>query len=261
MLKLIQEPADLPQPGTSHEMARMEFKRELSAKGPVEHAKDVAAFANSVGGTILVGAERDGERLEAYRPMTKEHSGAAMKAYDEAVRDRCSPKPLVEIHEIALDDGFVLAVNVWAFPGQPVGVLVGEKSEGTYRFPLRSGAQTVFLTPDQLPMMMLPEVRRVAILLSQIPKGEKLTLSYFSEGPTIQGSVTNRFARELPVELASTLDEIIMRNTVEFLSGAHRVALPADAIDHVWRGIAGWCISTQFTLVSSPEGMMARPTV
>lgn len=264
MLKVIRTAADLPAPGSTQEMARMEFKQQVNPGERAELAKDVAAFANSVGGTILVGAARKGETLACYKPLALDASRAVMRAYDEAVRDRCSPRPVFEAHEMERDEGHVIAVNVWPFPGQPVGVVAddpdGKKSQRLLFFPLRSGAQTVYLSPDQLPMMMLPEVRRVAILLSQLQEGDAVTLNYFSEGPTIPGHVTNRLARQMPVKLASTIDEIIMRNTVEFIIAGGRTTLPADAIDHVWRGAGGWCISTQFALLSSPGGMVARPT-
>src|SRR5262245_27884590 len=71
-------------------MARLEFKRMLPEKDletPTELAKDVAAFANSVGGTILIGADREGERLRAYAPLKEDASKAAMEAFDRAVRD------------------------------------------------------------------------------------------------------------------------------------------------------------------------------
>lgn len=55
MLQLIRTVADLPKERVAHEMARLEFKREVDAKDlkdTSELAKDVAAFANSVGGSI-----------------------------------------------------------------------------------------------------------------------------------------------------------------------------------------------------------------
>jgi hypothetical protein len=249
MIQLIRTAADLPPPRSSHEMARMEFKRDVATTDRVELAKDVAAFANSVGGTILVGAVPNGETLAIYKPMTKEQSAKAMRDYDEAVRDLCAPKPLVETHEIPKDDGFVLAVNVWAFPGQPVGVLVGEKSAGTYRFPLRSGAQTVNLAPDQLPMMMLPEVRRVAILLSQIPKEDRGSVKLICEPPDPEKA--SPFRPDVKLDL--NLEEVVMRNTVRFVQkGADRkLVIPADSIAHVWQSSSAsgpWTITARVSV-------------
>ena len=53
------EPDDLPPEGPLSNVARekhdLEFKSEADRTSPWEHAKDIAAFANSLGGTILVG--------------------------------------------------------------------------------------------------------------------------------------------------------------------------------------------------------------
>lgn len=260
MIKIIRVSADLPMPGLAHEMARLEFKLQVDAQNRVELAKDVAAFANGVGGTILIGVEREGERLKAFRPLARDASAKTMSGFDEAVRDWCSPKPLVEIHEIEQAGGCVVAVNVWAFPGQAVGVRDGNRSKARYFFPLRSGANTVYLTPEQLPMIMLPEIRRIAILLSQIPECERdrVSLCFLGPGISVQAVGYQPQPRWESLKLKAEFEDVVMRNTVEFEDDDGPVRIPADSIAHVWRGPAGWCVAARVMFVNR-GGTMAQP--
>ena len=103
-----------------------------------ELAKDIAAFANSQGGTIVIGALEENERLARYDPLPGSFANDVKRAYDHAVRDRCLPRPTVETNMIAFGDRFVIAVNVQPFEGQPVAVVLpkGERSSAEcYWFP------------------------------------------------------------------------------------------------------------------------------
>jgi hypothetical protein len=69
-------------------------------------------------------------------------------------------------------------VNVWPYVGQVIGVAVkcrrehDDYGDEAYVFPVRVGVDSVYLLPEQLPMFMLPEVRRAAILLRERVKVE-----------------------------------------------------------------------------------------
>src|SRR5690242_17887016 len=73
-------PNDLPNVNDAFGPATLDMKEAIKPKSTgtgkpkydlFELAKDVAMFANSVGGTILVGAEEEGRtgKLKAYHPM------------------------------------------------------------------------------------------------------------------------------------------------------------------------------------------------
>jgi predicted HTH transcriptional regulator len=85
-----------------------------------EAAKDIAAFANALGGVILIGADEDKKRgmLGRYSPLTDPEAKTARDAWGEAVETRCSPKPMVNLVNVPCGQGCVVAVNVWPFPGQ-----------------------------------------------------------------------------------------------------------------------------------------------
>jgi len=176
-----QPPRSLPAKGSAIELAVMDWK--VKATGTDFHlAKDVAAFANHLGGAILVGASERSGQLVDYVGMTPGEAGNVRDRFSKAVKDRCQPPPLVDFAEYEHpDDGTkrVVAVNVWPSL-QLVGVRVaGNKDKEGYggdafTFPLRSGTDAIYLTPVQIPMYMTPHVRRIVVMLSKIPVGAEV---------------------------------------------------------------------------------------
>ncbi len=182
--KLMTSGSDLPTVGDSHEDLNLDMKGysdqiETARHYPeIEMAKDVAAFSNSTGGVILIGAHEKinhGGYLSHYTPITHQKAEEVKNLFNKAVENRCSPSPLIDISIIPKEAGYVVAINVWPFPGQPIGVRgqIDKQLEGkgftAFFFPLRVGTNTVFIKPEQLPMLMLPDLRRIAILLDTIP--------------------------------------------------------------------------------------------
>lgn len=172
------KPLPLPTIGQTIERPVMDWKVK-PATHPFERAKDVAAFANHLGGTLLIGARELNGQLQAYVGMPPTEAGAVRDGYSKAVADRCMPRPAIDFEEYG-DPGDpakrIVAINV-----QPSLNLVGVEvcadkvREGyggaAYVFPVRSGTDARYLEPGQLAMFMTPHVRRVAVLLSRIPKG------------------------------------------------------------------------------------------
>jgi predicted HTH transcriptional regulator len=75
----IENRLELPAPATANERATLDFKRAPTTSR-VENAKDVAAFANACGGTIIVGAVAKGELLLRYEPLSLSEASAAQRA-------------------------------------------------------------------------------------------------------------------------------------------------------------------------------------
>jgi hypothetical protein len=180
LYRAVRVAADLPPVGTAYEREHLDFKVRVHGGRTYDLAKDVAAFANNIGGVILVGAEEANERLVRYLPLTAVDVDLARKAFDDAVRDRCVPPPPVELDVIPHGAEFVLAVNVRPLPDQVVGVkapverVPGDKiGDVAFVFPLRVQTGTVFLQPPQLGMVMIPALRRAAISLDLIPAAER----------------------------------------------------------------------------------------
>src|SRR5262249_59140661 len=77
---------------------------------------------------------------------------------------------------ISETDKVLVAVNVEPFPDQLVGSMhygVNKNNErvtsNAWQFPIRKGKHNICITPNEIPMFLDPQVRRVAIRLSQIP--------------------------------------------------------------------------------------------
>jgi hypothetical protein len=162
--------ADLPAVDTAESIS-LDFKVVAPLKNGFELAKDIAVFANARGGTLLVGAKEKASRLERYVPLSQEVCDQTVRAYEEAVRDRCRPAPVFTCQRVPKDGGFLVAVNVQ--PTLSPLVSVRTKCDDGYAgdawcFPMRVGTQTVFITPENLPMYMDPKVRRTVILLGEI---------------------------------------------------------------------------------------------
>jgi predicted HTH transcriptional regulator len=106
----------------------------------VELAKDVAAFANADGGVLLIGAYEDTRHgvLGTYKALDAQAVKLARESYSQAVRSFCFPSPIIDSVVVPHGNGSVVAVNVWPFPGQAVGVRSREHIDA-YFFPFRSG--------------------------------------------------------------------------------------------------------------------------
>lgn len=238
------------------ETVSLEFKKSYaSARTPsfdgFELGKDVAALANAMGGTILVGAQEVASALHMYLPRDDGETKRTIRAIEEATRDRCSPSPVVSMERIPYGSGYVIAVNVSPFPSQAVGVWVrGDKGDGygdpAWTFPVRVGTQTKFFRPEQLAMLMLPELRRIAIALSDITQGVDVILHPGSR-TTYNSPYSVTFLSSDPLANVLTIKRGTPNGTVA------QVAIPMDGVRSVWKDGNHWHIALkgQFAADSS----------
>jgi hypothetical protein len=208
-----------------------------------ELAKDVAAFANAAGGSLLHCAHEDKKRraLGRYSPVTQAETAGIVNAYDFAIRDRCFPGISWSDARIALDHGFVAAINVQPFPGQIVGVKVkGDKADGhggdAYVFPVRVGTHTRCLTPGELAMYMVPEVRMTIVALEAIPDQERANVTLIQ----LLGGNANRHVKDGLAIVAIEPE----RNALRF---DNNESYPLNCVRAVWHNGRHWCISVEGT--------------
>jgi hypothetical protein len=95
---------DVPSVGSGHESATIDMKggpdayRQLhsgvASWKSYEMAKDVAAFANAMGGTVLVGAEEDRAAgvCSAHSPFSDARATELTEAISTAIEKRCRPR-------------------------------------------------------------------------------------------------------------------------------------------------------------------------
>jgi hypothetical protein len=256
----------VPTTGATFEGATFEMKGGgINKADDGEMAKDVAAFANAAGGVIVVGVDHNNGTAQRC-PLERDDAGELVELYSAAVGDRCSPRPFMEPFVIDVgpepgrspDKRFVVAVNVWPYPDQPVGVtysVMGKRGLPSdigeaFKFPLRVGAHTRFLRPEKIPMFLSSEIRRMAILIDQIPASERSSveiLSRFYDQSATQGR-ENAFRRVTIVEVDP------MKNCVrcQFQSSDRReLIVPLDSVAKVWKSGKTWTIAVrgQFALV------------
>lgn len=108
---------------TQPESETLDFKRDLSSLGGV--VKDVCAFANTVGGTLVIGVNDDRQVV-----------GLDDAAGDEerlmnAVSDKLEPRPTVQVRQASHEGRDVLLVSL-AFQAGPVHLKNKPLEEGTY---------------------------------------------------------------------------------------------------------------------------------
>jgi hypothetical protein len=158
------------------------------AKVPYDIARDVAAFASAVGGTVLVGATEDDGRIGTLPGIVNVPQFA--KEIGSAVQKFCVPWPAYQEVEIAVtseerrriapddpgnDAVRVMVVNVPPDVRGPIGVRAkndkGNAVRDAYCFPVRVGERTDFLRPEQLSMWMNSHDRRIAIRLREVTRG------------------------------------------------------------------------------------------
>jgi Putative DNA-binding domain len=236
----IESTDQLPLPGTASEKAPLDFKAKPT-DDRFEIAKDIAAFSNAIGGTILIGAAAVGEHLSKYLPFSKEEAAKTHALIEQSVRDRCKPAPIFDIATIPKDGGYVIAINIWPFPSQPIGVELKkgdkgqDKLEGLLLFPMRVGSHTRSITPDQLPMFMEPRLRRIAVCLHEAI-GQPLGMysKYSSRG---EGSIWFETWQLKSIDLIGNSITVYSQRDdgKEFT-----VAVPPDGIDSAYRSEKGW---------------------
>lgn len=175
--------SDLPPEGPLSDEARekhdLDFKSFADKASPWEHAKDIAAFANALGGTILVGSS-DKPQV-AHHGLKSQTSHEVRNIYEGAAL-MCSPPVPIDVVPINFPDGrVVVAVNVPPFPEAMVGAPEYTKdkngraivSEHGWRFPVRQASQTDHVQPKELALYMNSDARRAYVRLHAIPKEQR----------------------------------------------------------------------------------------
>lgn len=237
MFKPIETSGQLPAVGVANETSVLDFKVKVDPNERLEPAKDVAAFANAQGGTILVGAAGQGEFVSKYLPLSLGDASATQKAFEEGVRDRCRPAPVLTVVPLDVGAGKVVAINIWPFVGQPVGVELKQPDlvrqlQGVFFYPVRVGAQTRPILPEQMHMFVDAKFRRMVLALSGsvgFPVtlvGRDTSADWFGRGEV------------LSVDASANAVELML----ELPPHRKRIALPIDVVDAVWRDQNGWKI-------------------
>lgn len=270
MYRTIQSEKDLREAVHSRETWELDFKGFVKVSEWWELAKDIAAFANYLGGVILVGAEELESGLPNLVGLAGEAAGELREAYEKVARDKCLPRPLVNAVLIELSDQpdrWVLAVNVDPVPDQIVGAMhcgrnrLGEPiPSDAWRFPIRIGKDNISIPPDRLSMFIDPKTRRTAIRLSAIPVGATPQLVW--RRPSNQSSETP--VHEEVSQLAIDLPANIFRAR-RVMQPQEVIAVPLDDVETVWERtqnqwsirVTGW-LNERSEYITNPSNATFR---
>ncbi|GMV17108.1 MAG: hypothetical protein AMXMBFR56_53320 [Polyangiaceae bacterium] len=174
----IETASDLPPEGPLNDRAReksdLDFKKFADPAKSWEHAKDIAAFSNALGGVLLVGAE-DATGQLVY-PGIAGQTVNEIKAIYEGAAQLCSPSPVVDV--VPIPEKSLVAVNIEPYMDQLVAAPAKSRDRtgkeiihsAAWVFPIRRASQTEFIKPENLAMYMNREVRRAVLLLAKIPE-------------------------------------------------------------------------------------------
>jgi hypothetical protein len=240
LFKRILTPIDLPLEDFSREGLALDVKgKDLRSYKQVDLAEQVAAYANVTGGVILVGANEQPGGTAKYDPMTEADANANRTRYEQAAKEYCSPNPLVEPAVLARDGGFVVAINVWPFPGQAIGVRTGTKDKQSFIFPFRIATQTKFLEAEQLPMLMLSDIRKNAIVLDQIPANTQVQIIDYDGAKQL----FLIFVEVLPERNCFVLDGQGSGKGLGAIQTLKDIRLPLDIVNLVWNERGAWKIA------------------
>ena len=245
----IEDPRDLPPPGPpdarAREKADLDFKGFADRRHCSEHAKDIAAFANALGGVLLIGADDNSGRLlypgVRLRPDGSGQSVADVKAIYEAAAKMCSPTPVVDV--VAMDQApgvTVVAVNVDPYVDQAVAAPTTGGTPG-WVFPIRRASLTEPLTPETLAMHMNREIRRAVIMLSNISSEARcnVTVHYHLRARNPATNAAELSVEPIPLRLE---DVCVDRNRVRFVglgSNNPQVNVPLLDVLDVWESRDG----------------------
>ena len=105
------------------ESSFLEFKHKVSS--PEKIAREIAAFANTNGGTILVGVADNGEMIGVESYMEEEFW------LNQAAEDVCTPKAKINIELLNMGSKDILIVNVPEAEVKPIYVK-GKKNRKVY---------------------------------------------------------------------------------------------------------------------------------
>lgn len=264
----IEDWADVPPAGPLdakiREGHRLDFKETASPEKTAEHAKDMATFANTFGGVILVGTKVD-QGIVTHPGISRAHAARMAEVYEQTAKDMCAPVPVVNAIIIAMpaSTNVLLAINVDPVVEGPVGAKV--KDQDAWLFPVREASHTKYLKPNELPMYMNPKLRRVLLLLDYIKENDRIQLwtSPSIRTPASQGQPTS----ERRAAVRAKMD--LSRNWVGFFIATGEdspvdklLNLPLTEVEDIWEDQHGvWNLRVTGRIGYVKQGVTYQPLV
>lgn len=244
----------------AHEKAVIDFKKEYDLRdldkndGRFEIAKDIAAFANHLGGTIVVGAVENPQtgKLVAFNSVQDEKR--LVQALDQAL-NFCLPPPVATHEQIDLDaqtqdtilgrpgaTGLItlVAINVQPYLNGPIGAKIwresgkkGEAFNDAFRFPCRGAEGTRYLRPEELALAMNSHERRILLQLEKIEPDLSITL--WTPQPLRGGITTSTTCKIVQIDHEGSVILVESQHPEPY-----KCEIPVALIRAIWRTRDGW---------------------
>lgn len=217
--------------GETSESIHWDYKQSFSPKKSEDFAIDLAAFANTFGGTLLIGvAEKtDGAKKVASGFVPGINVEEIRKTVHTHISEIISPKIDVQVVPIEVSGNLVVAINV-----EPSINLIGvclDKDRRSFNFPYRTEFGNQFMTFEEVEKRMADNKTRAMYLKLKkyIPSGGKVNLY---PAPIANNKIEWRFEWIHNSENEIRLDQ----------NGYRSIDIPISFIEEVWNGRGGICL-------------------
>lgn len=217
--------------GETSESIHWDYKQTFNSKKLEDIAIDLAAFANTFGGTLLIGvAEKsDGVKKVASGFVPGINVEEIKKTVHTHISEIISPKIDVQIVPIEVSGNLVVAINV-----EPSINLVGvclDRDRRSFSFPYRTEFGNQFMTFEEVEERMADNKTRAMYLKLKkyIPSGGKVNVY---PAPIANNKIEWRFEWIHNSENEIRLDQ----------NGYRSIDIPISFIEEVWNGRGGICL-------------------
>jgi hypothetical protein len=217
--------------GETPESIHWDYKQMFNPKEPDNIAIDLAAFANTYGGTLLIGiAEKKINDIKVASSFVPNVDAEEIrKVVNTRIHEIISPKIDVQVVPIEVSGSHIVAVNV-----EPSINLVGvclDRDRRQYSFPYRTEYGNQYMIFEEVEKRMVDNKTRAMFLKLKefIPEKEKVMI--------------------YPVPMCNNRSEWTLewvhnsKNEVKLeRDGAKSIIVPISFIEEVWKGNVGVCI-------------------
>lgn len=228
--------------GETSESIHWDYKQSFSPKKSEDFAIDLAAFANTFGGTLLIGvAEKsDGAKKVASGFVPSINVEEIRKTIHTHICEIISPKIDVQVVPIDVSGNLIVAINI-----EPSINLVGvclDKDRRSFNFPYRTEFGNQFMTFEEVEKRMMDSKSRLVYLKLQkyLPSGGKVYIYPYPIG----NYQAVWYAECIPGE----------ENEIKLSRGNYTsIIVPLTYIDEVWKGNGGVCMKMNTRLYCTPN--------
>ena len=217
--------------GETSESIHWDYKQSFNPKKAEDIAIDLAAFANTFGGTLLIGvAEKsDGAKKVASGFVPSINVEEIRKTVHTHICEIISPKIDVQVVPIDVSGNLIVAINI-----EPSINLVGvclDKDRRSFNFPYRTEFGNQFMTFEEVEKRMADDKTRAMYLKLKkyIPSGGKVNVY---PAPIANNKIEWRFEWIHNSENEIRLDQ----------NGYRSIDIPISFIEEVWNGRGGICL-------------------